>query len=35
MRLAFAAAALVFLLRQCVTETPGLELVEPNDYLPK
>jgi Family of unknown function (DUF5694) len=24
-----------FLLRQCVTETPGLELVEANDYLPK
>jgi hypothetical protein len=24
-----------FLLRQCVTETPGLTLVEPNVYLPK
>jgi hypothetical protein len=24
-----------FLLRQCVAETPGFELVEPNDYLPK
>jgi hypothetical protein len=24
-----------FLLRQCVSETPGFELVEPNDYLPK
>lgn len=23
-----------FLLRQCVAETPGLRLVEPNDYLP-
>ena len=24
-----------FLLRQCVAETPGFELVEPNDYLPR
>ena len=24
-----------FLLRQCVAETPGFALVEPNDYLPK
>jgi hypothetical protein len=24
-----------FLLRQCVAETPGFQLVEPNDYLPK
>ncbi|BCW88651.1 hypothetical protein sos41_17920 [Alphaproteobacteria bacterium SO-S41] len=24
-----------FLLRQCVTETPGFELVEPNDFLPE
>lgn len=24
-----------FLLRQCVTETPGFRLVEPNDYLPR
>jgi hypothetical protein len=24
-----------FLLRQCVSETPGLELVEPNDFLPR
>lgn len=24
-----------FLLRQCVTETPGLKLVEPNAYLPR
>ena len=24
-----------FLLRQCVRETPGLQLAEPNDYLPK
>jgi hypothetical protein len=24
-----------FLLRQCVTETPGLKLVEANDYLPR
>jgi Family of unknown function (DUF5694) len=24
-----------FLLRQCVAETPGLTLIEPNDYLPK
>jgi len=24
-----------FLLRQCVQETPGLRLAEPNDYLPK
>jgi Family of unknown function (DUF5694) len=24
-----------FLLRQCVSETPGIKLIEPNDYLPK
>lgn len=24
-----------FLLRQCVTETPGFKFVEPNDYLPR
>ena len=24
-----------FLLRQCISETPGFQLVEPNDYLPK
>ena len=24
-----------FLLRQCVMETPGLKLIEPNDYLTK
>jgi hypothetical protein len=31
----FYGAGHAFLLRQCVTETPGFKLVEPNDYLPK
>jgi hypothetical protein len=31
----FFGAGHAFLLRQCVTETPGLNLVEPNDYLPQ
>lgn len=31
----FYGAGHSFLLRQCVTETPGLRLVEANDYLPK
>jgi hypothetical protein len=31
----FFGAGHAFLLRQCVTETPGLKLVEPNDYLPR
>ena len=30
----FYGAGHAFLLRQCVAETPGLQLVEPNDYLP-
>ena len=30
----FYGAGHAFLLRQCVTETPGLKLVEANDYLP-
>jgi hypothetical protein len=31
----FFGAGHAFLLRQCVTETPGFKLVEPNDYLPQ
>ena len=31
----FFGAGHAQLLRQCVTETPGLKLVEPNDYLPR
>jgi hypothetical protein len=31
----FFGAGHAFLLRQCVTETPGFNLVEPNDYLPR
>ena len=31
----FFGAGHAFLLRQCVMETPGLKLIEPNDYLPK
>jgi hypothetical protein len=31
----FYGSGHAFLLRQCVTETPGLKLVEPNGYLPK
>jgi hypothetical protein len=31
----FYGSGHAFLLRQCVSETPGFELVEPNDYLPK
>src|SRR6266478_674348 len=31
----FYGSGHAFLLRQCVAETPGLDLVEPNDYLPK
>ncbi|HEY2178613.1 MAG TPA: DUF5694 domain-containing protein [Caulobacteraceae bacterium] len=31
----FYGAGHAFLLRQCVEETPGFELVEPNDYLPR
>jgi len=23
-----------FLLRQCIAETPGFDLIEPNDFLP-
>jgi Family of unknown function (DUF5694) len=30
----FFGSGHAFLLRQCVTETPGFKLVEPNDYLP-
>ena len=30
----FYGSGHAFLLRQCVTETPGLRLVEPNDFLP-
>jgi hypothetical protein len=30
----FFGSGHAFLLRQCVTESPGLKLVEPNDYLP-
>jgi hypothetical protein len=31
----FFGSGHAFLLRQCVTETPGYKLVEANDYLPK
>lgn len=31
----FYGAGHAFLLRQCVIETPGFKLVEPNDYLPR
>jgi uncharacterized protein DUF5694 len=31
----FFGSGHAFLLRQCVTETPGFRLVEPNDYLPE
>jgi hypothetical protein len=31
----FYGSGHAFLLRQCVAETPGFELVEPNDYLPE
>lgn len=31
----FFGSGHAMLLRQCVTETPGLKLVEPNDYLPR
>ncbi|HEY4113200.1 MAG TPA: DUF5694 domain-containing protein [Rhizomicrobium sp.] len=31
----FYGSGHAFLLRQCVSETPGLKLVEPNDYLPQ
>lgn len=31
----FYGAGHAFLLRQCVSETPGLKLVEANDYLPR
>lgn len=31
----FFGAGHAFLLRQCVTETPGFKLIEPNDYLPQ
>jgi hypothetical protein len=31
----FFGSGHAYLLRQCVTETPGLRLVEPNEYLPK
>lgn len=31
----FFGAGHAFLLRQCVTETPGFQLIEPNDYLPE
>ena len=30
----FYGAGHAFLLRQCASETPGVTLVEPNDYLP-
>jgi len=30
----FFGSGHAFLLRQCVTETPGFKLIEPNDYLP-
>lgn len=30
----FYGSGHTFLLRQCIAETPGFELVEPNDYLP-
>lgn len=31
----FYGAGHAFLLRQCIAETPGFRLVEPNDYLPR
>ena len=31
----FYGSGHAFLLRQCVTESPGFKLVEPNDYLPQ
>ncbi len=31
----FYGSGHAFLLRQCIAETPGFKLVEPNDYLPK
>jgi Family of unknown function (DUF5694) len=31
----FYGAGHAYLLRQCVREVPGFELVEPNTYLPK
>ena len=31
----FYGSGHAFLLRQCVSETPGFRLVEPNDYLPR
>lgn len=31
----FYGSGHAFLLRQCISETPGFQLVEPNDYLPK
>lgn len=31
----FYGSGHAFLLRQCVSETPGFQLVEPNDYLPR
>ena len=31
----FYGSGHAFLLRQCVQETPGFQLVEPNDYLPR
>jgi hypothetical protein len=30
----FFGSGHAYLLRQCVNETPGLKLVEANDYLP-
>jgi Family of unknown function (DUF5694) len=33
--LIFFGSGHAFLLRRCVTETPGFRLVEPNDYLPQ
>jgi hypothetical protein len=31
----FFGAGHALLLRQCVAETPGYQLIEPNDYLPR
>jgi len=31
----FYGSGHAFLLRQCIQETPGFVLVEPNDYLPQ
>ncbi len=31
----FFGSGHAYLLRQCVTETPGFKLIEPNDYLPQ